>query len=475
MSGNIEKKPLGYEWRTSRWLIGSSITIAFYSETLLYGFLVPIMDQMLESRLHIDPSRTQFLTSALLTIHGLFALISAPVIAHFADKASNRKTPLLVSLGGCIVGTLLIALTPSLWALFLGRVLQAVAGSGTWIIGLALLTDNVAGEHLGRVLGTATSVASAGVLSGPLIAGVMLQLTGYWAAWSFPLVILALDVIARLIMIEPRGYECPSSSDQSPVQANSGSSPEEAVRAEETTTLLPKSGTSKDGIAGYRFYRIMLWDMRAVTGLTSLLLSSMLITSMNNVLPEHLRKIFGWDSSQTGSAFLCLQLPSILCGGLVGRIRDSCGLKIPTTVGWILSAPLIFCLGIPGHDTFPWAGKEFAGEAKFIGCLFAFGLSSTLARGAGTVQLTYVARDMETKHPHVFGGRGGSSRVFSMTEVAYSLGMMLGPLLSGILVETIGFYLMTVVLATMCTILAILSLIWLDGRKASRVYLQRSE
>lgn len=82
-------------------------------ETFLYGFLVPILGQMLEGRLKIDPSQTQSLTSALLTLHGFFALVAAPMIAHFVDKTSNRKAPLLITLGGCIIGTLLIALTPS--------------------------------------------------------------------------------------------------------------------------------------------------------------------------------------------------------------------------------------------------------------------------------------------------------------------------------------------------------------------------
>lgn len=68
---------------------------------------------MLEGRLGIDPSHTQSLTSALLTLHGFFGLVSAPIIAHFADKSSNKRAPLLIALGGCIVGTLLIALTPS--------------------------------------------------------------------------------------------------------------------------------------------------------------------------------------------------------------------------------------------------------------------------------------------------------------------------------------------------------------------------
>jgi MFS family permease len=83
------------------------------SEKLLYGFLVPILKDMLESRLRLPPSHTQTVTTAMLTAHGLCSLFSAPIIAHFADKAPDRKHLLLTSLGGCIVGTLLIASTPS--------------------------------------------------------------------------------------------------------------------------------------------------------------------------------------------------------------------------------------------------------------------------------------------------------------------------------------------------------------------------
>lgn len=68
---------------------------------------------MLEERLHYDPSYTQPLTSALLIVHGIFILVSAPVIAHFSDKAPDRKTALLAVLGGAIVGTLTIAVAPS--------------------------------------------------------------------------------------------------------------------------------------------------------------------------------------------------------------------------------------------------------------------------------------------------------------------------------------------------------------------------
>jgi predicted MFS family arabinose efflux permease len=68
---------------------------------------------MLEERLHIDPSQTQRYTTALLTSHGFVGLVSAPVIAYFAEKTPSQKKPLLVSLAGCLVGTLMIAFASS--------------------------------------------------------------------------------------------------------------------------------------------------------------------------------------------------------------------------------------------------------------------------------------------------------------------------------------------------------------------------
>ncbi|KAE8149081.1 hypothetical protein BDV25DRAFT_7598 [Aspergillus avenaceus] len=60
---------------------------------------------------------------------------------------------------------------------------------------------------------------------------------------------------------------------------------------------------------------------------------------------------------------------------------------------------------------------------------------------------------MEAKNPKIFGDYGGTSRMFSMVEVAFSLGAMLGPLLSGSLSEAVGYYYMNVTLATICLVL----------------------
>jgi MFS family permease len=83
------------------------------AENFLYGFVVPILPYMIEKRLHLDPAYTQRFTTELLFILGLISVPAAPIIGHFADKTTSRKIPLLISLAGCTIGTLLVALTPS--------------------------------------------------------------------------------------------------------------------------------------------------------------------------------------------------------------------------------------------------------------------------------------------------------------------------------------------------------------------------
>ena len=64
---------------------------------------------MVEVRLQLPDTQTQRITTVILTTYGFVSMVSAPIIAHFADKTSNRRVPLLLALVGCLVGTLLVA------------------------------------------------------------------------------------------------------------------------------------------------------------------------------------------------------------------------------------------------------------------------------------------------------------------------------------------------------------------------------
>ncbi|KOS40053.1 hypothetical protein ACN38_g9092 [Penicillium nordicum] len=457
-----DTKPWGYKWRSSRLLVVSSITVALFAETFLYGFLTPILSYMLEERLHLDPSQTQTYTTALLTTHGFIGLVSAPIVAHLAEKTSSQKKPLLIALAGCFVGTLMIALAPSVWVLFVGRILQSMAGAATWVVGFALLANNVDKKNLGQSMGMAMSFVTAGMVGGPTVSGAMLQLFGYWAAWSLPLVVLVLDIVARLVMIEP-ARKSPKAASKSVL--NNDGCPEEstALLSDTPATARPDDCTveNKHDLK-HEYYRVMLSDPRVLTALANVIVVSSLMSGINNTLPVHLRQVFGWKSLLISMMFFCLQVPNIVLSGPSGWLRDRIGIRGPTVFGWLAMVPLILLLGIPGDPHFPWAGGDAAGKSIFTSSLIALGSILPLVRGVGAVQLAYVVKDMEAKDAHMFEANRSNLRVFSMTEVGFSLGMMLGPLLTGSLFELVGFFYMTVALAITCLIQAAISWSWLD-------------
>ncbi|KAF7590783.1 hypothetical protein BBP40_002399 [Aspergillus hancockii] len=454
----------GYRWRSSRTFVIATIIIALFTETFLYAFVVPIMSYMLEVRLRMDPSKTQRLTTTVLTLHGFVSLVSGPIIAHFADKTPGRKAPLLMGLAGCLVGTLLVASTVSIEALLIGRVFQATAGSTTWIVGFATLTDNVAMEHMGKVMGLATAFVTAGMISGPFVAGALLELVGYWGTWSVPLVVLLLDIVARWLMIEKRDVSANKAS-HSPSDTAAATAPEDTERSAllpasspDSSTELTASNTEMHELKSpSTFYRTMLSDTRVIASIANSLTFSIVIAAFDATLPLHVRDVFHWNTLSVGLSFLAIQVPTICLSPVIGWLRDRVGIRYSNSLGWVLMSPLLWLLGVPGQSRFSWASAETNGQAIFITALFGIGIIMTLVRGAGTIQTVTVIKDMESKNPKIFGEYGGSSRVFSLVEVAFSLGCMLGPLISGSLSEAIGYYYMNITLAAICLCVATLS------------------
>ncbi|EYE90815.1 MFS transporter [Aspergillus ruber CBS 135680] len=447
-------KPLGYRWRSSKTFIVGSVTVALFTESLLFGFIVPILSYMLEQRLHIDPSHTQNETTKLLAIYGFVSVVFATATAHVADKMPDRRTPLLYALAGCLVGTALVASTLSIWTVYLGRVLQSIASSGAWIVGFATVADAVGDEHFGKVLGVVLSFVTAGTISGPTVSGVLLKLVGYWPTWLVPMAVLVLDMLARMLMIEASK---PTPSD------------------EERTGLLPASRPASSDQEGStapstsNFYRIMLLDSRVLTGLAGCLLYSSLMANFDTTIPLHVRETFHWDSLPTGLMFLCLQIPNVIFNPVSGWVRDKIGVRYPMTVGWALMAPLLFLLGMPGDERFAWVNGGHHGVVITVTCLLGIGALGSLLHGAGPMELTAVVREQEAQDPLIFGENGAGSRAFALAEMAFTLGIMLGPLLSGPLVELVGYFYMNVVFGILCLMLAVSSFNFLRRKQPAIV------
>ncbi|KAL4948462.1 major facilitator superfamily domain-containing protein [Aspergillus filifer] len=456
--------PWGYKWRSSQTFIIITATISLFSESFLFGFVVPILPYMLEQRLNIPPTQTQTFTTTLLTIYGLISLISAPLVAHYADKTPHRKIPLLLSLTACASGTILVATSRAIWVLMAGQILQSLASSSVWVVAMATLVDNLDAESKGRVLGAAMSVVGTGIFAGPMLSGVMLELWGYWGAWAGALGLLAVDFGMRVVMIDER-------ASKGSTGAGEGSGRADAEAGEQTRLLSEHCETSpdttepqaEDGSSTSGFYKIMLCNPRILASLANTLALSLILASFDTTLPLHVREVFNWGSLPVGLIFFGLQAPSICLGPVIGWLRDRVGLRVPTTIGWAAMGPLLWIMAVPGEEFFGGKLDGSEGRVVYIGAIAALGFAFSLTRGAGQFQMMTVVHDLESSNPNIFGPYGGNSRLSGLTEVPFTLGMVLGPLISGSFSELVGYYWCTVVLAGIAFLVAVSSWIYLTA------------
>ncbi|CAG8255005.1 unnamed protein product [Penicillium nalgiovense] len=437
--------PIGCHWRSSKWFILSTVAIALFAETFLYGFLVPILGEMLHNRLHVQPSQTQELTSAVLALHGALAVVSAPVIGHFADKQRGYKTTLLLSLGWCIVGTCMVAGASSVPVLLLGRVLQGIAGSAVWIVGFATVADTIRPDHMGFAMSLMMSCANTGTISGPALAGLLLETTGYWITWSIPLLVLTIDFIARVCMIE---------SPSSPPSTPHGSLTETASLLSSCEEQeIPRNGS---------FWRIMLCDGRVLTCLLIIISGTTVSTSFHATLPLYVEEKFGWSPSTTGLLFAGLVVPGVLIGPVAGWVRDRIGTQRPAVICSILQAIMLGLMGAAGSDI-PWASAQTMGKPLYIASIVAIGTFRPFVSGIAPVELTTTAKAIQEKSPETFGPEGGMSRLFSMLDVAASFGMMIGPIIGGSLKEMVGYKYMSWTWSLLYLLLAALAMCFLGS------------
>ncbi|PLB42555.1 putative MFS multidrug transporter [Aspergillus candidus] len=441
----------GYQWRSSPVFIVAAMAMALFTDVFLYAFLVPILPYVLENRLGLDVSLTQRLSFSLLAESAIASLVCSPFIGHYADGLRSKKGLLLASLAVALFGTVVLALATSQFILFAGRLVQAIASAFIWVVGYATIADNVQPEHLGKTYGVISLVVAAGTSAGPMVAGILFEVGGYWLAWSSAFAIILVDIVLRMLMLER-----PKQTPGSPGAGHNGSDPENDPLLGEHRPMGEKTG--------WEFYAYIFRYRRFVAGVISYLTFAALISSFDTTLPLHVRDIFGWGSMLSGMMFFALQGPGIILSPLCGWLKDRVGTRWPTTVGFLALTPVMWLLGTPGDDRFPWANGGQTGQAIYTVCVTLVGALTCLLNGAGTIEATVTVDEIEAKHPGIFGPNGGYSRALSLASMSWTAGSFVGPILSGFLVEQIGYYEMNCVMAGLCAVTGIFTFFNLDNK-----------
>lgn len=241
---------------------------------------------------------------------------------------------------------------------------------------------------------------------------------------------------------------------------------------DEHTSLLSSGSKPQTEVKkGLQFYTYIFRHRSFAAALYSYMVFSIIISAFEATLPLHVQEIFNWGAFPSGMLFVLIGAPGILLNPLCGWLRDHLGTRHPTWIAFVLLAPFMWLLGCPGDARYPWANGA-NGQGIYIASVVGIGTVSCMLSSVAAIETrckslpsppshqnpcflspidypvllgfschfsnwtkkkTVVVDTLEERHPGIFGPTGGYSRAYSVCSMSWTLGMLLGPLLSGCL------------------------------------------
>ncbi len=297
-------------------------------------------------------------------------------LGSLADRVGRRK-PMLIGLLALGSTTLLFLFAKSYGLLVLARGLQGAAGAATWIPGMALLADYFPREQRGKAMGTAFACANLGVLTGPPLSGYLTQSFGASAPFILGFGLVVLDAAGRAFLLE-----------EVPGEKGERISPRVLVK---NPVILVFSGALALGSA--------LWAV------------------LESTLPLHFDAVLRFGPAEIGLCFAAAALTHTLTSPLMGHLSDRIGRKKVLVTGLALSMVFIPMPVIFRHTVFVFASM------MALGSIASFIMSPSSPAVADAVEKT---------------GSTSFGSAFSILNIAYAVGMMVGPLVGSALVQLLG-------------------------------------
>ncbi|OKO89546.1 hypothetical protein PENSUB_13612 [Penicillium subrubescens] len=294
------------------------------------------------------------------------------------------------------------------------------------------MAENLGSEHMGKIAGLTTTLTAAGTTAGPVLAGLLFQIGGYWCAWAGAAAFLLVDIITRLIMIEksvkPRQRN--ENQERDPLLQNQ--SPR--VDGERSDSLLSSE------LRGWRFYVCLFRQANFSAGVFCAFVFALLVGCFESTLAVHVRTTFGWGALHVGFLLALIQGPGMLFATTVGWMKDRIGSRTPTATGLLGLLPFVILLGVPGSKLFPWAAGKSWEKSLYVVCMASIGCLLSLLNGVGSMQATETIDALEVRQPGIFGPNGGYSRAIAVTSMTWMAGLMTGPLLAEFMVGMFGYF-----------------------------------
>ena len=323
----------------------------------------------------------------LFAAFGVTLLATSVPMGALSDRL-GRRGPLIAGAAALTLSTLLFAFANTLPWLFLARLVQGSADAVTWVVGLALIADLFEPDERGRVMGLFMGGTTVGFMLGPSLGGWLYEMGG--SRMPF-LGVAALSALCTLGFIWMKA----------PAQLERG----------EYATLRQL----------LRVRAVAICGLAVTLGGGTL---AMLEPTLALFLAEHI----GLGPSRIGLVFGSSAVTLAFLHPIVGRIADRKGGR------WLMQAGLIgMALMLPSLAFI----RSFS-SAVAINVVFTLTVAGMI-----TPSLTYMAEATSQAGVKSFGV------AYGLYNVAWAIGLLVGPSIGGAAYERLGFPVLTLAWAAL--------------------------
>jgi len=181
----------GYKWR------------AFGAIALSFFTMVMTMSMVFVALSAIADDFGVSLRSASWVVISEALVISALLLpmGRFADIVGRKKIH-MTGLAIFAFGAVLVALAPTFWALILARVVMATGNAMSQSVGTAMVVAIFPAAERGKAIGSQTTAVSVGGASGPIVAGLLLEVLPWEALFLLLLIPVSIAFVAAYFLLD---------------------------------------------------------------------------------------------------------------------------------------------------------------------------------------------------------------------------------------------------------------------------------
>ena len=174
--------------------------IGVFMGSLDTGIIGPVLPSI-EQSFHLTSRESSW----IFTLFVIAFMIGSPVMAKFSDFYGRKKIFILdVVLFG--IGSCLIAFSPNIETIFLGRIIQGFGCGGIFPVGGAFIGDEFPLEERGKALGILGSVFGISAIGGPLVGAALIPFGWNWC--------FTINIPISVVLIIFAFYILPNSQNQ---------------------------------------------------------------------------------------------------------------------------------------------------------------------------------------------------------------------------------------------------------------------